>query len=76
MTVTGKTGRHKRHWEHFNWTVRYQVAGEEIADIAGSVDIEVRTVNQAVTGLLEEIGLTRREPAQIGRRKGGNPFRT
>jgi hypothetical protein len=67
--VTPQTGRLRRNPKHFDWATLYQVGGEETADIAGSAHADVRTVNKAVTELLNEIGLVRRQPHQIGRPK-------
>jgi hypothetical protein len=64
IPVKQKPSRRPR--EHFDWAARYQVGGEEVADIALAIN-GVRVINRVITQLLEEIGLTRRPPARIGR---------
>jgi hypothetical protein len=47
--------------EHFQWAVRFQVNGELVTRIAESLENpEVRTVNLAISKVLQLAGLTRR----------------
>jgi hypothetical protein len=67
--ATEKTTRSKRRWEHFDWAARCQTGGEVTANIAQAFDVDVSTVNRAITELLKEIGLTRRKSVRTGRPK-------
>lgn len=55
--------------QHFEWTVRYQVKGETIRQIADSEDVERKTVSRAVRNVAQLIRLTLRDPDKGGRPK-------
>jgi hypothetical protein len=46
--------------DHFTWTVRFQIREEDVADIAGDASVDPRTVNVAISHVLELLRLDRR----------------
>ena len=59
--------------DRYRWAVRYQVAGIEVSEFRErfSLHKEPRGTRLAIRAILDEVGLTRRPPKNIGRRKKG-----
>jgi hypothetical protein len=57
--------------DRYRWAVRYQVAGIEVSEFRERFGLhaDLRGTRLAIRGILDEVGLTRRPPKNIGRRK-------
>jgi small nuclear ribonucleoprotein (snRNP)-like protein len=58
--------------QHFQWSVKFQVYGESLANIARSDKVKPNTVSEAVDQVLRDVDLLKRRLFGGGRRQGSN----